>query len=54
MEKINFSIDNNGPKEEVWSVLWNDDSYRAWTSPFAEGSYGKKDNWEEGSKGVRE
>jgi uncharacterized protein YndB with AHSA1/START domain len=50
MEKINFSIDINAPKEKVWNVLWNDDSYRKWTSPFAEGSYAKTDNWKEGSK----
>ena len=30
--------------------MWNDDSYRKWTSPFAEGSYAKTDNWKEGSK----
>jgi hypothetical protein len=50
MEKINFSIDINAPKEKVWNVLWNDESYRKWTSPFAEGSYAKTDNWKEGSK----
>ena len=50
MEKMNFSIDINAPKEKVWSVLWNDDSYRVWTSPFAEGSFAKTDNWKEGSK----
>ena len=50
MEKMNFSIDINAPKEKVWSVLWNDDSYREWTTPFAEGSYAKTDNWKEGSK----
>ena len=50
MGKMNFSIDINAPKEKVWSVLWNDDSYRVWTTPFAEGSYAKTDNWKEGSK----
>lgn len=50
MEKMNFSIDINAPKEKVWNVLWNDDSYRKWTRPFAEGSYVKTDNWKEGSK----
>lgn len=50
MEKINFSIDINAPKEKVWNVLWNDESYRKWTTPFAEGSYAKTDNWKEGSK----
>jgi uncharacterized protein YndB with AHSA1/START domain len=50
MEKMNFSIDINAPKEKVWNVLWDDNSYRKWTSPFAEGSYAKTDNWKEGSK----
>ena len=45
MEKMNFSIDINAPKEKVWNVLWDDDSYRKWTSAFAEGSYAKTDNW---------
>jgi uncharacterized protein YndB with AHSA1/START domain len=50
MEKINFSIDINAPKEKVWNVLWGNDSYRKWTSPFAEGSYAETDNWKEGTK----
>jgi uncharacterized protein YndB with AHSA1/START domain len=50
MEKINFSIDIKAPREKVWKVLWNDDSYREWTSAFAEGSYAVTDNWKEGSK----
>ena len=50
MEKINFSTDINAPKEKVWEVLWNDDSYRKWTSAFYEGSYAQTDNWKEGTK----
>jgi L-rhamnose mutarotase len=50
MQKINFSISINAPKEKVWKVLWNDDSYRKWTSAFAEGSYAVTDNWKEGTK----
>ena len=50
MEKINFSTDINAPSEKVWKVLWNDDSYRKWTSVFTEGSYAKTDNWKEGTK----
>ena len=50
MEKINFSTHINAPKEKVWEILWNLDSYRAWTSAFYEGSYAKTDNWKEGSK----
>ena len=50
MEKMNFSTDIIAPKEKVWQVLWNDDSYRKWTSAFYEGSYAETDNWKEGSK----
>jgi uncharacterized protein YndB with AHSA1/START domain len=50
MEKLNFSIDINAPKEKVWEMLWNLDSYKAWTSAFHEGSYAETDNWKEGTK----
>jgi uncharacterized protein YndB with AHSA1/START domain len=50
MEKINFSTRINAPRERVWKVLWNDDSYKEWTSAFMEGSYAETDNWKEGSK----
>ena len=50
MEKINFSTNINATKEKVWEILWNLDSYKAWTSAFMEGSYAKTDNWKEGSK----
>ena len=50
MEKLNFSIDINAPKEKVWKVLWDDSSYRKWTSVFMEGSCVETDNWKEGSK----
>ena len=50
MEKINFSATINAPREKVWKVLWDDASYRNWTSAFTEGSYAETDNWKEGSK----
>jgi hypothetical protein len=50
MERINFSISINAPKEKVWNVLWDDSSYRKWTSVFCEGSYVVTDNWKEDSK----
>jgi hypothetical protein len=50
MKKLNFTADINAPKEKVWETLWNDETYREWTSAFAEGSYAKTDNWKEGSK----
>ena len=50
MEKLNFSISIKAPKEKVWKILWDDDSYRKWTSVFSEGSYAVTDNWKEGTK----
>jgi uncharacterized protein YndB with AHSA1/START domain len=50
MEKMNFSISVNAPKEKVWNALWEDASYREWTSAFAEGSYAVTDNWKKGTK----
>ena len=49
MKRLRFSIDINAPREKVWTVLWEDASYREWTSVFAEGSYAVSD-WKEGSK----
>ncbi|MEO6731098.1 MAG: SRPBCC domain-containing protein [Ferruginibacter sp.] len=49
MEKINFSIDINAPKEKVWQILWDDASYKKWTSVFSEGSHAVTD-WKQGSK----
>jgi hypothetical protein len=43
-----FNVHINAPKEKVWQVLWNDDTYRQWTAVFSEGSFAKTD-WEEGS-----
>ena len=48
MEKIQFDIEIHAPKEKVWEVLWNDETYRQWTSAFCEGSYAKSD-WQQGS-----
>jgi hypothetical protein len=50
MQKMNFSIDINAPREKVWNVLWGDKSYRDWTSAFMEGSYAITDDWKVGSK----
>jgi uncharacterized protein YndB with AHSA1/START domain len=49
MVKLNFTVDINAPKEKVWKTLWEDQSYRQWTSVFMEGSHAKSD-WQEGSK----
>ena len=49
MKKLQFSIDIEAPKEKVWDTLWDDKTYREWTSPFCEGSHVVTD-WKEGSK----
>lgn len=49
MKNLSLKIDINAPREKVWAVLWNDDTYRKWTSVFMEGSYAVSD-WKEGSK----
>lgn len=48
MKKLRFSIDINAPKEKVWKVLWEGETFTDWTSVFAEGSYAVSD-WKEGS-----
>jgi hypothetical protein len=49
MEKLSFKTEIRAPKEKVWSVLWNNDTYREWTSVFSEGSHAESD-WKEGSR----
>lgn len=49
MEKINFKTVINAAPEKIWKVLWDDATYRKWTSAFSEGSYAETD-WKEGSK----
>ncbi len=49
MQKINFSTSINASKEKVWKTLWDDSSYRKWTSVFSESSHAVTD-WKEGSK----
>ena len=49
METLKFHSTINAPKEKVWATLWNDNTYRQWTSVFSEGSYAESD-WNEGSK----
>jgi hypothetical protein len=48
MEKLNFDIEINAEAIKVWSVLWDDFSFRQWTSAFTEGSF-YQGNLEEGN-----
>jgi hypothetical protein len=49
MNKLNFSISINAPKEKVWNIMLDPNTYRAWTEVFAPGSH-YVGNWEKGSK----
>ncbi|MFZ4799196.1 MAG: SRPBCC domain-containing protein [Bacteroidia bacterium] len=49
METLKFTTVINAPKAKVWEVLWNDETYRKWTSVFHESSHAVSD-WKEGSK----
>src|SRR4029453_5675405 len=49
MNKLDFSIQIQASREKVWSALWDDASFRDWTSVLAEGSHAVSD-WKEGSK----
>lgn len=49
MEKITFNIQIKAPKEKLWKVLWEDESYQNWTAVFSEGSKAETD-WQEGSR----
>lgn len=49
MKTLKFSVHIAAPREVVWNILWNDDTYRKWTAVFTDGSYAISD-WREGSK----
>lgn len=48
LKQLHYTIDIDAPREKVWRVLWDDASFRDWTSVFADGSYAVSD-WKEGS-----
>ena len=49
MEKQSFKITIDAPREKVWHILWDDTTYRDWTSVFSPGSTVETD-WKEGSR----
>lgn len=51
MEKLNFSIKINAPREKVWNVLFGEKTYPEWTAEFSPGSQVETD-WKEGSRAV--
>jgi hypothetical protein len=50
MERKQFRISINAPKEKVWQTLWGKDTYPSWTAAFAEGSTVQTDDWKKDSK----
>jgi hypothetical protein len=47
MQTLQFTIEIKAPASKVWRVLWDDATYRKWTTAFCEGSYAVS-NWNEG------
>ena len=48
LNQMHFDIDIDAPRDKVWRILWDDASFRDWSSVFAEGSHAVSD-WKEGS-----
>ncbi len=48
-KRIQFTVNIKAPVSVVWQHVTNPESYRQWTSPFAEGSH-FKGAWESGAK----
>jgi len=49
MEKQQFKATIAAPREKIWNILWNKDTYPKWTAVFAEGSKAETD-WKNVSK----
>ncbi len=49
LKRMTFTTKIKAPKSKVWNVLWDDTTYRQWTSVFSKGSYAVSD-WKEGSR----
>jgi uncharacterized protein YndB with AHSA1/START domain len=49
MEHLHFSTHINAPRERIWNVLWNEDTYPQWTAPFGAGGRAESD-WKEGGR----
>lgn len=49
MNRREFSVDIEADKATIWKALWEENSYRDWTSVFFEGSHLVADSWEEGN-----
>lgn len=39
MEKLQFTVEINAPKESVWVTLWQDETFRQWAGIIDPGTY---------------
>jgi uncharacterized protein YndB with AHSA1/START domain len=51
MTRLTYSTTIQAPRDVVWRTMLEDETYRAWTSAFHEGSYAVTD-WQQGSKAL--
>jgi len=51
MTRLTYSTTIQAPRDVVWRTMLEDETYRAWTSAFQEGSYAVTD-WKPGSKAL--
>ena len=49
MEKAEYKTKINASPKKIWNILWDDETYRKWTSVFSEGSYMESD-WKVGGR----
>jgi hypothetical protein len=49
MKRKNFTVRIDAPKEKVWKVLWDEDTYHKWTSVFSD-QLKMVTDWKEGSE----
>lgn len=49
METLSYEMIINAPRQKVWDVLWNENTYSQWTHFFSPGSVMKSD-WKVGGK----
>ncbi|WP_417429484.1 SRPBCC domain-containing protein [Halpernia sp.] len=49
METLNFEIDIKSSPEEIWKILWDEETYKVWTQFFSKDSVMKTD-WKIGGK----
>lgn len=49
MEKVEYKTKISTSPKNLWKILWDDDTYRKWTSVFSEGSYMESD-WKVGGR----